>query len=300
MATITGLNASRYYVDNPIWVTVDTTADANPNDPFNLTITAGSQILFNARYYPFNGVVRFDIAQIMKGLLPEPSHPVSPSIGAIQLATLTVNISMLNFSAGRTFFRGGEDSQRTNISVPSNAVLSESAKLPVWQGYPVAKYYLGSDGQTMYTNILSQPETERRRVVSCTPAYLRFLNSKGGYSFWLFEDWEIQKTAKKTSIVERRTADLDLGLQTDYSLTVSTRSEDRFVKTLEALLQSPEVYVYNIHTLKADGNPTFNSQTEWARVYNEGGNMKFNRYDGVHEFDFKFDLRTRNNPTLLW
>lgn len=301
MATVTGINGSRYYVNNPIWVTVDTSMDVDPTAVVNLSITINATIVFSAKYYPLNGLVYFDLSEIIKGFLPEPSHPTNPISGQpISLSTVNATISLPGFNSTKTFFRGGEDSQRTNIQVPNEAVLSESEKIPVWTGYPYAKYYLNSSGITYYTDILQVSEIEQRKVATCNPVYLRFLNSKGGYSFWLFEDWELLKNSKTTSVIERRTSDLDLGLETSHELNISTRVEERYLSTLRALLQSPDVYIYNIQNILVESNPQFQQSFVWTKIYNGGGNMKWNSYDSVHEFDFKFDLRLKSNPTLIW
>src|SRR5690606_23768166 len=140
MATVTGINGSRYYVNNPIWVTVDTSMDVDPTAVVNLSITINATIVFSAKYYPLNGLVYFDLSEIIKGFLPEPSHPTNPISGQpISLSTVNATISLPGFNSTKTFFRGGEDSQRTNIQVPNEAVLSESEKIPVWTGYPYAK-----------------------------------------------------------------------------------------------------------------------------------------------------------------
>lgn len=300
MATVTGISASRYYVNNPIWVTVDMTGES-VTDYFTLTITSGIETVFSAKYYTYNNNAVFDLAEIMKGLLPEPQHPTSISSGQpIQLSYLTATIYLPTYTATKTFFRGGEDSQRTNVQVPNNAILAESEKLPFWTGYPIAKYYLDSTGFPIYTEIISASEKEQKRSNTCDPVYLRFLNAKGGYSFWLFDEWEIQKTAKTTDVIERRVYDLDLGLNTTHTLTTSTRAEERYTATLRALLQSPEIYIYNIQNILVESNPQFVQTFIWTRIYNGGGNMKWNSYEQVNEFDFKFDLRLKNNPTLIW
>ena len=301
MATITGLNSNRYYVNNPIWVDVDKTGDADQDEPITMSISINSEIVFLSKYYPFNGVVSFDVSEVMKGFVTEPNHPINPSIGQIlQLSTVQATITLSSFSFTRVFFRGGEDSNRTNISVPNNAVLSESLKIPTWNGYPSAKYYLNNNGEIIYTTILTPSETEQRKINTCNPVFLRFLNTKGGYSFWLFDEWELSKITKATDIIKRRGNDLDLGLEASHELSLSSRVEQRYTPTLRALLQSQEVSIYNIQNIIKEDNPTFQQSFEWSRIYNDGGSMKWNSFDSVNEFSFKFNLNFKNNPTLVW
>ena len=299
MATITGLNGSRYYVNNPIWLECD--VSDNPVDSFTMVISSAGTPLFQGKFYTYDNKAYIDIAEIMKGLLPEPNHPVNPSTGqVITTNSIYVQIYVLGFAPSIVFYRGGEDSDRTNVQVPPLATLIESAKIPVWNGYPSAKYYLNASNEIIYTNILQPSETEQRRVVTCNPVYLRFLNSKGGYSFWLFDSWNIQKKTKKGDIIERRTNDLDLGLEPSHTLNLSTRVEERYTQTLRALCQSPEVYIYQIQNIITEQNTSFQSSTLWTRIFNDGSSMEWNSEETVNEFDFKFDLRFKNNPSLLW
>jgi hypothetical protein len=299
MATVTGLNGNRYYVNNPIWVKVDTTGDSN--NQVTLNISKDSDILYSAKYYTLNNIVHFDLSEIMKGLLPEPNHPKTIVSGqSIKLAEGNFSIDLPNFNVSRSFLRGGEYSDRENIEVPNNAILSESEKIPVWTGYPSAKYYFDINGISRYTEILTTSESEKRRVISCNPVFLRFLNTKGGYSFWLFDEWEINKSSKQGTIVERRVQNLDLGLTTEGSINLSTKADTRYINTLNALLSSSEIYIYNIKNVLVEDNPQFIQSNLWTRVYNSGGKMKWNNFDSVHEFDFKLDFNFKNNSTLIW
>lgn len=299
MATITGLSGSRYYVNNPIWLECD--VSDNPVDSFTMVISDGGTPIFQGKFYTFENKAYIDIAEIMKGLLPEPNHPVNPSTGqVINTNSISVQIYVLGFAPSITFYRGGEDSDRTNVQVPALAALIESAKIPVWTGYPSAKYYLNASNEIIYTNIIPPSETEQRRVVNCNPVYLRFLNSKGGYSFWMFESWNIQKKTKKGDIIERRVNNLDLGLEPSHTLNLSTRAEERYTQTLSALCESPEVYIYQIQNVVEEQNTSFQFSNEWTRIFNDGSSMEWNNEDSVNEFDFKFNLNFKNNPSLLW
>jgi len=299
MATVTGLNGSRYYINNPIWVKVDTTGDSN--NQVILNISKGSEILYSAKYYTFNNVIYFDLSEIMKGLLPEPKHPENISSGQkIKLAQETFSIDLPNFSVSRSFLRGGEYSNRENIKVPTNAILSESEKIPIWSGYPSAKYYFNENGFSIFTEILNNSETEKRRVLSSNPVFLRYLNTKGGYSFWLFDEWKINKSSKEGIIIERRVQNLDLGLSSEGSISLSTKADTRYINTLNALLSSSEIYIYNIQDVLIEENPQFIQSKIWTRVYNKGGKMKWNNFDSVHEFDFNLDFNFKNSSTLIW
>src|SRR5690606_10192128 len=103
-----------------------------------------------------------------------------------------------------------------------------------------------------------------------------------------------------TTVIGRRISFLDLGLATSHAINISTRVEERYLSTLKTTLQSLDVYIYNIQYILEASNQQFQQSFVWTKIENGGRNMKWNSYDSVHEFDFKFDLRLRSNPTLIW
>lgn len=297
MATVTGLSASRYYTDNPIWVDVNTTGDVI-TDVVNLNIYQNATLVFTAKYYTYNNLVSFDLSEIIKGLLPEPQHPTNATAGTIITTnSVTLTITLANFNQTKTFYRGGLVSNSSNVQVPNNAVLSESEKIPVWSGFPSAKYYI-NNSNIIFTDILLSTDIENRRVINCDSVFLRFLNSKGGYSYWLFEEWEIKDKYKQGKIIDRRGKDLDLGNKPEFELSLSTRVEERYLATMRALVQSSEIYVYRLDNLIQEFNPTFQQTYTWTPIYNAGGDVDWNAFDSVYEISFKADLRLKNNPSL--
>src|SRR5690606_34253914 len=167
-----------------------------------------------------------------------------------------------------------------------------------WQGFQSAKYTLNESNQVVFTNILNNEEIERRKVVTCNPAFLRFLNTKGGYSYWLFEEWEMKKKTTKTERIERVGNPFDLGLKSTHELSLNTRVEERYIATLDALLQSPEVWAYRVSdTFFTKGNL---EKGVWTRIYNNGGDIKWNAFERVNEYSFEFDLLFKQNPELKW
>lgn len=298
--TITGISGNRYLINNPIWIDITT-----PGTKVVLTINTfvidgmGTQ---SFTFYVRNNKVSFELSEIIKGLFPEPNHPVNPIPGGL-VPTSTYNVG-LGFNDGissqtiqKVFIRGGEDSMQTNITLPTNFVCKESDKIPVWTGFPSAKYTLTSLNQIVYTNILANGEAERRKVVTCNPVFLRFLNTKGGYSFWLFEEWDLSKKSTVTERIDRRNNPLDLGLNTSHQLKVSSRVEERYTATLSALLQSPEIDIYGLSTVI----PGIGSKNNiWSRIYIAGGSMTWNAFESVNEFNFTFDLLLKQKPELKW
>jgi len=331
LMVVEGLNKDNYMINNPIWIDVKYIAENTKYLTINLlrvspvgTVNEPSSI----RLYPFNGKLYFDLAPMVKTFMARPQHP--SSIGEDQITgtnfqTMRITLQQIRdddtITETRTFLknfvRAGMESPDGNLSLVTGTVLKESVLLPRWQGYPLAKYTL-SGGSTSkipqwgirYNAIIPLSETEQRRVVGCNPMYFRFLNTKGGYSFWLFEDWSVEKSSDKPDIVENRGGDYSLGHELEYELEVTTRCERRYYKTMRALAQSFEVYAYNFTNIAL--NDTGADQTEgaqsklatdtkkWETVINPGNKVETNSYEDVQEFKFKFRVNLKQKPALKW
>ena len=306
MMTIQGLGLNRYLINNPIWVDI-----SNAPETIYLTFFAiGYNLETLAPYVikTFNGKASFDISEIVKTMMNEPYHS-SNLLHGDPLFSNSIPLT-LRFQGvedpdevilTKTFIRGGDATMESNITLPANAVLKESEKIPVWEGFQSAKYYLNENNIITFTNILENSEIERMSVVNCNPLFLRFLNTRGGYSFWLFEEWEATEKSNKTETIRRRGNPLDLGMEMEYSLETTTRVERKYNNTLSALLKSPEIYVYRIENLL---NKRITLETmrfaDWTRIYNAGGSMSWNSFEEMNEYTFKFDLLFNEKPTLIW
>lgn len=302
---ITGINQNRYLINNPIWIDI-----SNAGEKVLLSFNSLQSDLQNYpifTFYTFNGSAEVDLSEIIKGLMPESNHPQNPIAGQVIQGNITTQsltfqslgtvIGSQNFN--KVFIRGGDASMGTNLTLPSGAVLKESPKIPVWQGYPSAKYTLNSNNQIIFSNILTNAEIDRRKVVTCNPVFLRFLNTRGGYSFWMFEEWEVNEKSSKTNRIDRRGNPLDLGMEIAWELSLNTRVERAYNATLSALLKSPEVHIYRVENILNDRG-LFLVKPQWTRIYNAGGAMQWNAFEQMNEYSFKFDLLFKEKPTLIW
>ena len=305
---ISGLSLNRYLVNNPIWVDI-----SNAPETIYLTLipvhqpTQAQTLIAPYIISTFNGKTSFDLSEIIKSMMNEPQHPIGLLSGDIlpsNATTLTLRFQAVEdpdeVMLTKTFIRGGDATMGSNLTLPANAVLKESAKIPVWEGFQSAKYYLNENNRIVYTNILENAEIERMSIVNCNPLFLRFLNTRGGYSFWLFEEWEVTEKSKKTERIIRRGNPLDLGMEMEYSLETTTRVERKYNNTLSALLKSPEIYAYKIGNLLNKRILVESIRfTEWTRIYNAGGSMSWNSFEEMNEYTFKFDLLFNEKPTLI-
>jgi len=318
--TISGLNNDRYMVNNPIWVDIKYIANdvkyvlisivpiLDPGEPQNTIPT-------RLRLYPdFNRSLYFDLSECIKAFFKRPNHPESiangQSLGTNYIKAQITLTGVKNdgqtqtyLTVARNFIRGGEESYRTNVTAAHGQVLKESTKIPRWPGYPVAKYIIDK-ALIQYYSIIPASETVQRKVVGCNPVYIRFLNTQGGYSFWLFEQYTINKKSAKPKILTGREGFTSLGHKIDWTLNVESRVDSEYFQTFRALCESPEVHVWGLVAkafadLQTAGK-TAQIKYTWDRVINPGNTVNTNSYEAVQDFKLKFDLLMPHNSLLTW
>lgn len=304
---ITGIESDLYYINNPILLKI-TNLDpllnflelsvTNLNDP---TDTITSNVL---RVYPNlnNEIIDFPLDEVIKANFTRPTHPTATLSNGSPIETnyirfrisiqqiLTNGNSGASFIKNYTFLRGGKESQGSNITASVGDVLKETDKLLVWGGLPFAKYYIDSDKKIAVTKVIPSDEIQQMKQIGCNPFYVRFLNSKGGYSFWYFPVWEQEKKTKSSGHVDnyRPKNGFSLGFETTHTVKAESKIRREYFALAEALISSPEVYVYNKY-----GNT-------WSRIELKEGSFSRNTYEDVTDFNVQFNVKLSNDERLVW
>lgn len=323
---ITGIERDRYLINNPIWVEVSSLIEYAENSPRqtlfvevqiipNTFAVDNNEVINSLRLYPINNKIVFDISEAIKSFIPEPEHTKPAVNGDIIKNSIKVTIKFNQFTSlndefdpqpvktgqeQKTFIRGGYEGFAENLSVTQNAILKDTQTIGKWLGYPLYIYQLNSNNQIVLNSFIDPSIVENRRELGCNPIYLRFLNNKGGYSYWLFEKWNYQKNTKSLGFIERRKNSLDLGESVDYIINVETRAEKRFNPLLKALTSSIEVHALNLFQ---SINQTIDLQADlnlWDRVYSEKNKYKETNFEEVDEFKFSFNTSNNFKPTAIW
>lgn len=319
------INGDRYLINNPIWVDITSVPDAALFVTISIEpVNGASQVSPpSLRLYAYNNAIQFDLSDAIKSFFPVPDFSRETANDVpIQTNYLTTCIVFRAIGpdgsevleeviVNKTFIRGGRDTQRFNASVALSAVLKESTKIPRWGGFPVRKYYFEAsrDTRKTYYNILSTTiipadETEQRRVIGCNPIYFKFLNTLGGYSYWLFETFTAEKSAGKAQIVENRNANYSLGNEIEYELEVEGRVEREYYQTMRALIQSPEIYVWDLNSkVFADRTGTVDviqARDPWVKVFAGKNKISFESNEDLKDVSLKFEIKTEQRPTVKW
>lgn len=248
--TIKGLEHSAYYLYNPIWIDV-----SDINNYLHLSVN------IQGVDYPFSmtprlGSVRFDIAKIVLGLVSEIRNKESIEViggSWIVDGSYTVKLSftdILRFSIQertqatiiyKTFILGGIDKYASNVPVGNTLSLGVNK----WADYPSFHFKL-TTGLIVGSQV---NDINRRKRLDCTNAYIIFRNGLGGFSSYLFEDYNVEDKGKDLGYYVTDRNIIDSGTELTKSITLRTKLKREDYITAKHLIRSQEVYLYEDNKL---------------------------------------------------
>lgn len=313
---IEGLNRNYYYVNNPIWVRVFDYVPSITTIRVTVSIAnVATQISGNVvtlELADFNGEVFFDASTIAKGFMPFPEFEPNAAEGAetnniIQLSFYIETVDLNGNTQGnkvrvKNFIRGGiRDGY--NATATDGMVLKESREIPRWPGFPIRFYKIS--GNKIVSSLFFDPDfTEQMRTIGCDGAYIAFLNSKGGYSYWLFEKYRLTLETKEAEKVTRMRGFDSLGEDNTYSISVESRVPRKYYGIMRALSQSPEVYIYDLSSKFDLGfDNTFEQediQENWKKIHSKGNSFDWSGTEEVKKVSFDFEMVFSENTSVVW
>jgi hypothetical protein len=302
---LVGLNDDRYLINNPISVKISST-----NNPVyfrmvvnNLTNQKTSTEFIS--YPDTNGISNVQFEAIIKSLFDYPSDAIGyilpdqlvPNANkcrirvyyrSLNVETGEISVEILGVDTVKTFIRGGKRTSDVNQTLQGSQILTPCAKLPFWDGYDTAEYYLDENSLIRKRLLLDVPSSryELLRKKGCNEVYVKFLNQNGGYSNWLFES-HLDKESNKSlgGFVKDDKAD-DLGNEVDNSLQCSAKIPKSYRPLINDLIISPEIYVL------IDGI--------YKRVRSSSNSINYDSIKRSYNVNINFDFDYRFNPSLLW
>jgi len=281
---IKGLEHNAYYLYNPIWVEV---SDLNYRLWINLNVQ-GEQYIFSMT--PMAGVVKFDLAKIVLGLVGNVSNktnlvikhsPVSSKWsvdGAYNVSIYFTDTNIYSVSSrgmiiNKTFVIGGVSEYKSNVPVGNTLSINNNK----WDGYPTFDFKL-NQGNIIGTSV---SQVNRRKRIKCNDAYILFRNRLGGFSGYLFEDFEITENARNKGYYITDNNIVDQGTTLEKSISLQTKLKRRDYEVARHLIDSREVYLYR----------DINKLTRLV-----GGNsIAINDKLNVQDFEINFTIPTNYN-----
>lgn len=301
---VKGLSGDLFGVNNPILITIDGLFPSTDYVTIYVYSTSGDQLTAPVELYlspKKRNIKDYDISELIRSVFDRPQHPDNVVNGnPIETNYIKVKIDVIEFdevgnqlpniySEQKTFIRGGEVSQRTNVTFNIGQVLSDTVKLPLWGGLPIAKYYIDNNKRIAIDTIVSSGDIQKEPIIGCDPFYVRFLNIKGGYSFWMFPVWEQQKKAKGKGYVlrNRPTDSFSLGHTADIIVKAESRLRREQYAIAESLIDSPEIHVYNRFGMV------------WAKIEIEDSVFVINTYEDMADLNVSFSIQLNNDRSLI-
>lgn len=280
------LNSNGYLINNEIWFNVNSDVSVVY---FKLVLTnlGNGKISTNfISYADANNNVFVNIQPIVKSLFSVPNGTTNNST-KIQIS-ITSNTGT-NIIFTKDFVRGGNRVNETNQTISPNQSLRLYEKLPVWSGFSAYDYFLTSDYLIQEKNLseIDPLFIDYRRIKGCNNIYLKYLNQKGGYSYWLFESYsEKESNDPVGDLVSGDNSLLDLGQESKSDLQIYSKIPKEYKQYAFDLIVSPDVYAYQ--------------NGSWKKIFMKSNSIEKDNIKRVYSVNLNIDLKYRFNPSLLW
>lgn len=278
------LNGNGYLINNEIWFNVNADEDV-VYFRFVFTNLGNAKISTGfVSYTDLSNKVFVNIQSIVKSLFDVPNGGVNGST-KIQIS-ITANTGD-NLTFTKDFVRGGNRVNDTNQTISPNQTLRLYSTLPVWSGFPVYDYFLSSGYVIQEQTLAEVSNIDYRRIKGCNNIYLKYLNQKGGYSYWLFESYsEKENNTPLGSLTSSNNNLLDLGNDSKSDLQVYSKIPKEYKQYAFDLIVSPDVYAYQ--------------NGAWKKIFMKSNNIERDNLKRVYSVNLNIDLNYRYNPSLLW
>mgnify|MGYP000864739150 CR=1 FL=1 len=283
-----------YLINNDIWLTIK----ANEQVLYYrivLTNLSNSKVssVFTC-YADSSSKTTVNLQSIIKSLMNEPDGEVNNSTRV--KISITSNTGT-NIEFIKSFIRGGNRVNEINQKMFPNQLLRLSEKLPVWSGFQAYDYYLNSDYSITKKSLseLDQSFIDYRRTKGCNNIYLKFLNQKGGYSYWLFESFSEKEQNQNLGYITNRTQNVfgttvnkltDLGNESKSSLEIYSKIPKEYKDYARDLIVSPDIYAYQ--------------NGDWKKVFSNNNSIEWDNIKKVYSVNLNISLNYSFNPSLLW
>lgn len=303
--TVIGFEKNGLFINNPILLDLTFEPSGGEGNLYftirvtNASTTENSGII---KISPKNyaNTARIDISPLLKSMFRNPDNNTNytniseeSSSRAVFNFQITANYivsgipgSQTTTINNRSFFRGGYRANLENHNANIGSYLSPVDVLPYWNGYPIASYKVGENFEIIKNPDISGVVAKELRIKpACNNYYVKFLNSLGGYSYWLFQGLTESKSTTNLGYSNVFNRVNDFGNTIKRNVTLYSKVPKRFYPLMEDLADSRNVYLFNY------------SNMAWYPIINENNKTERNDYKKNYEVKFNFELVTNYNPS---
>lgn len=295
---INDLSKDNYFAFNDIWVKVGelpsnvtyvTLEIDNITDPQNvISITA-------IRMYPSpKKEVSFNIAYPIRNLFHRIDHtleiPNTRQLFHIKLTSTLSDGGKLETEIQKQFIYGGVRKTGLNDWYMKNGDTFLIGNLQVFDGMPMPVLPIRLDLAGRVETFYPFQNIIRSRYRSCSTYVVKFLNSLGGFQYYVFESAQFRTRAKAGKLLTRRTYSLkEDGFGQEHTSTTSTVEfnvgvNDMNFDALKELVNSEMVYLWNFST-----NPDLERQ--WTRLQVDDNTLEHTSFSPQSDNKISFVLQ---------
>lgn len=273
---IIGLEKDYYLVGNDIYIRVKGTSKESQFLDITFTNMTTGNSLKGLRPYPnLQNEYKFNVCMPVRALFPEPETINTPN--SIQRIAMTIVATLTDGTTETTsltklFVRGGKQkNMATEWNLEDGTILT-TAPFPRFIGVPELPHGIHKiAGDKVIEHVPKERFDVLRRSV-CSPTYVRFLNSLGGYEWWCFEQ-RVDNDEGKAGKTKTLPA---LSLKANNMRQLSTTQSREFMLISDMpieyynlaveLINSTDIYIFNPSAPKDDPEARF------ERVFLNGTN----------------------------
>lgn len=278
-----------YLAGNDIWLKVSDFL--KPAVKLELTcenITTSKTLNPLILYIRPDNTFSFNISQPVRSLFAEPNHLANNNLQAFRFtfkffyedATTETSIQNKYFVRG---FATKQERNSWNLDANTELVVGKWCE---WTGLTLP----GFAQKLQSSQIVSFIPTEKKilHLKNCEYKIVKFLNSLGGYQYWVFEYFEIKPKTKPMKRVSRipyslsQNAFRNIGSEIEETIELKTQTPSDVQSVILDLIKSHEIFIYNGFGLDDD--------SKWTRLALDSNDAVFNNIDKAYENKLSFSF----------
>ena len=288
--TITGLENNYYLSQNDIWISVN--GFVVPIAMLQLTVknlTTNQELPIFKMYASPNNDLQFNICKPIRALFPETNHISNNNLQSFELKFtakfVDSNIADEEIILEKYFIRGGR-----NKNANDEWYLTSSTELVVgkWIDYGIDVTTYAQ--KVLWSDIVESAPSNQFKVIlkECNYKIIKFLNSIGGYQYFVFEKFQIKNKSKSGKTIDVPTQRLrkdnfkNTAISNGRVIELYAKTPMEIQEVFSDLVNSQEVYLYN--------NLGNDDDAKWEKLKLDNNESIENNYERVFENKISFEL----------
>lgn len=311
--TITGLESDYYCVHNPIPIEVTVTSDEFEVSQLRVTFGDDPETsIYRPIFYSFitegsEYTFRIDLSrwvrQYMANFEEIYTYTTTPTTQDQPYTTpITINFEAVGTEETDTVTRTFVHCALDSYSLEEDD--DPFCCVKIWQCYPFSSPFDGWDSRVLVIptgdgNICSTIPFVCGKydfdISCCKGAYLKWLNDKGYYSYWLFPNFkirnregkEIDRKPRSVFNTSRTSNEDTAGFDVTEVLTIRDIIPKPYWPTLRSLVGSPEVYI--LRPSWEPGTDDTATPKDWIKIIQNKPEFETDAKFNTAEFEMDFD-----------